>query len=125
MRPHRASVGPALSNLPPDEKGPKSIEVQSSLLGLSHRLNDRGKRIEILPYQTDHEVVVVPVETATCEANVMRVIRGAVLHADLTVLGQNRALLLGRQLREPAAASQRIPDRPRPIWIGKSAQRAL
>ena len=72
---------------------------------------------ELLADEADDEVVVVLVEAVARQADVVREVGGAVRHADRAVLGENHALLLGRQLREPAAAPERIPDGPAPVRI--------
>src|SRR5262245_3301456 len=126
IRLNAASRGPPTStNLAADEKRPESIEVERRLLCLPHHLNDCGQRIQILSDQADDEVVVVAIESVTRETDIVDVIRRTELHPDLAVLGQNRPLLLRRQLRERSAAAQRIPNRPRPVWVHQRAQRTL
>src|SRR5436190_7544970 len=108
-----ASLG-ALPDDPPDEKRSEPFEVQRRLLRGPHHLYDRRERVEILPDEADDEVVVVLVEAVARQPDVVRVVAGAERHADGAVLGENDALLLGRQLRELAAPAQRVPERPFP-----------
>ena len=100
-----------------DEERAETVEVERGLLRLAHRLDDGGQREEILADQADDEVVVVAVEAVAGQPDVVRVVGGAERHADRAVLGQDRPLLLLRQLGEAAAAAERIPDRPAPVGV--------
>ena len=97
---------------PADEERAQAIEVERGLLRLAHGLDDRRQREQLLADEADHEVVVVAVEAMAGEADIVRQIGGAEGHADGAVLGEDGALLFGRELRETAAAPQRIPRRP-------------
>ena len=76
---------------------------------------DRGK--EIRADQSDHELVVVPVEAVTLQAHVDGVARFAVAAAQHAVLHQDLALLGARQAIERPDPAQGIPDRPRVVRI--------
>ena len=95
-----------------DEERTEAFEVERRLLRLPHRLHERRQRIQVLPDQADDEVVVALVEAVAGQADVVRVVAGAVRHADRAVLGEDDALLVGGQRRELPAPPQRIPDAP-------------
>src|SRR6187401_820595 len=107
MRLNAASRRPSL-NLAADEKRAEPIEVERGLLSLSHHLNDCGEGVQILSDQANDEVVVVAIESVARQTDIVDVVCGTELHSDLAVLGQDRPLLLGRQLRERSAATKRI-----------------
>src|SRR3954465_3180770 len=121
----RAGSGPALPDGPADEERTQTVEIERSLLRLAHRLDDGGEREEILTDEPDDEVVVVTVESVAGKADVVDIVRSTEGHADRAVLGEDRPLLVGGQLREPAAPAQWIPDGPRPVAVQYSACRTI
>src|SRR5207249_9704868 len=115
----------ALPDRTADEERSEPLEVQRGLLRLAHRLHDRREWIQLLPDQSDDEVVVLFVEAVARQADVVRVVAGPERHADGAVLGENHPLLFRRELREPAAPPQRIPERPPPVAIQHCTARPM
>src|SRR5262245_56530448 len=100
-----------------DEERPHCLNVFSRLASLSHGLHDVGKGVKLSTYQTDHELVVMGVETVAGEADVVGQVSFSVSLANHAVLSQNRSLLLMWELGEGSGPAQRIPDGPGPFRI--------
>src|SRR5882757_4388848 len=64
-----------LPHSPADEERPHLLHIERCLLRLAHRFDAFGKRIQILPNQADHEVVVVGIEPVTGQPDVVHVTR--------------------------------------------------
>src|SRR5436190_19415272 len=99
------------------------FEVERRLLRLPHRLYDGRERIQRFADQADDEVVVFLVEAVAGQADIVGVVAGPVRHTDSAMFGEDRPLFFRWKLRKPAAAPQRIPNRPWPVPIQDGSPR--
>src|SRR4051812_39649933 len=98
---------------PADEERAQPVEVQRRLLGLPHALDDHRERLQLRADETDHEVVVVLVQSVTGKADVVAEPCAAEGLADSRVLHQDDILFVARKPLERTRAPQWVPDRPR------------